>query len=258
MGSAGSLFAACVVAFAARAGETPPPSAASTPADATAKLESLRAELEQSRAERDAVLNWVLENLSGRVPVPEMLISYMDIPVMDEAGKTHPHLVALLRLTPEEAAMLDVALADALEACKMVWARIATPGRTFSGAVYATVPPHEEEGAEIRRRLEDAVRDVLGGGRAQLFWQAATRDLNRRFVFFGAGLRVIRFTPVVFAAADGTETRGIRIHDELVTADESGVRHIEAVEFEAAEIPAEYEFYQRLAGEKRGDEIQAP
>lgn len=210
-------------------------------------LSAARREIERLQAERDAVLNWVLQNMQHRLPVPETMLTSMDAVAVDDAFELDAELAALVRATPEEAAAVNDALALALRDAQVIWQRIATAVAYPDGDRVATVPPHEAEGGAVRARFDTALRAALGEARADLLWKAAGRDLNRRFVFFGAGARVVRFTPLAVAGG-GAWTR---VRDELVTADISGVRHIEAIEFETGEIPEAYGFYHRLAASAR-------
>jgi hypothetical protein len=217
------------------------------PESISPEISAARREIERLQAERDAVLNWVLQNMQHRLPVPETLLTSMDAVAVDDAFELDAELAALVHATPEEIEVVNDALALALRDAQVIWQRIATAVVYPDGDRVVTVPPHEAEGGAVRARFDVALREALGEARADLLWKAAGRDLNRRFVFFGAGARVIRFTPLAVAGG-GAWTR---VRDELVTADISGVRHIEAIEFEISQIPEAYGFYHRLAESAR-------
>ncbi|MBP7275219.1 MAG: hypothetical protein KBA51_03340 [Kiritimatiellae bacterium] len=205
--------------------------------------QALEEEVVQARAERDDIRNWVIQTLWGRVAIPSELVSTLDAPATDDAFQLHPVMGQLIRATASEAEAISLALAAAMSEAREVWGRQTRVVSSSLDEWVVMIPPHEIEGEAIRQRLSDAVTAAVGSARAGLFWRAASRDLERSFVHFGLGARVIRCTDL-----DGESGRsGVRIRDELVTADETGLRRIEAIEWEADAVPEAYTYFERLA-----------
>ena len=217
---------------------------------ASAREQELQSQLNRARAERDGAMNWIVSNLSGRIAVPSALVDTVDAPVFDDQLQLHPNLKQLVRATDLEASAITEGLTHALQEARTLWGSIIRATSASAQEWVVTIPPHEAEGEAIRARLWESITAAIGPARAGLLWRAATRDLNRTFIYFGAGARVIRCTNL----ADTEGVAGFRIHDELITADENGLRRIEAIEFEAPEMPAAYEYFDRVAQSARGPE----
>lgn len=222
---------------------TPVPAESAIANQTSARERELQAQLDRARAERDGAMNWIIGNLSGRIAVPAAMVDTVDTPVFDDQMQLHPDLKKLVRATDLEASSINEGLASALQEARTLWSGIIRPVHVSPDAWVVTVPPHEADGEAIRARLMDSITAAIGPARAGLFWRAAARDLNRTFIYFGAGARVIHCT--YLASTEGVE--GIRIRDELITADESGMRRIEAIEFEASEVPEAYVYFNRVA-----------
>ncbi len=205
--------------------------------------QELQSQLNCARAERDGAMNWILANLSGRIAIPAALVDAVDAPVFDDGLQLHADLKKLVRATDLEAAAIAEGLANALQEARTLWGSIIRASGATADEWVVTIPPHEAEGEAIRARLAESITAAIGPARAGLLWRAATRDLNRTFIYFGAGARLIRCTNL----ADTEGVAGFRIHDELITADENGLRRIEAIEFEAPEMPPAYEYFDRVA-----------
>ncbi len=199
---------------------------------------ALRAEADRLRTQLEDVLNWILANFRGRFPVPESMLSRMDMPLLQDGDALHPDLVTLFRLGTQEVQVVEAAVQAAkteIEALHDAIA-LATAQSTSEGTV--SIPPHEEEAAPIRAQLMADLEVALGRDRLERFLAVAGKDLDRRFLYFGAAVRIIRFELL-----SDDEGGGLRIRDEVVTADDTGRRKIEAVEFESAEMPRAYAPY---------------
>ena len=219
------------------------PAAPASETSARRRERELEIQVTRAREERDEVLNWIVNTLWGRVAIPSELVSTLDAPATDDAFQLHPAMGQLIRATAPEAEDINLALAAALSDARDLWGRIVRVTAPSLEEWVVTIPPHEAEGEAIRQRLSEAITAAVGPARAGLFWRAAARDLDRSFIHFGVGARVIRCTDLEGLSGMG----GVRIRDELVTADDTGLRRIEAIEFEADAVPEAYAYFDRLA-----------
>ncbi len=239
-----------------------PPQTDSEPASATASArtadterwtavaaenDALRAANEQMASENDRLrrqlndlLRWILDNFQGRYPIPERMVARLDVPAVTDDFRVHDDLAELLRLTPQERERLDDAFRSARAMAEAAELSVMRPSMPSPGELVIEIPPHADQGAEIRSHLLAAIESALGSNRAPWAAAAAERDLDRRFHGFGADHRTIRMELVY--RPDAPEP-WIRITDERASVVGDGRVRRESLEVTTEALPAEYQPY---------------
>ncbi|MCX7818908.1 MAG: hypothetical protein N2652_06865 [Kiritimatiellae bacterium] len=200
----------------------------------------MAADNERLRRQLDDLLRWILENFQGRYPVPERMVGRLDLPAVTDDFRVHDDLAELLRLTPQERARLDDAFRSARAMAEAAELAVMRPSMPSPRELVIEIPPHIEQGREIRERLIAAIEAALGPHRASWATAAADRDLDRRFHGFGADHRTIRLELVY---RDDHDQPWIRITDERASVLGEGQVQRLSREITATTLPAEYTPY---------------
>lgn len=209
-----------------------------------AAWDELTDENERLRRHLDDLLEWIVENLGGRFPVPEPLLAHLRIEALGAGYALHPDLVDMLRIAPGEEMRINAALAHAARLAE--WIEESSAWVEWRSATEAALhlPGDPGQGEAIRMELRDTFDDTLGPDRGARLWTVAESSLSDAFGAFGAGDRVIVFSLAM--SPDGASER-LRIRDERRQpgGDDAPTR-ITAEEWLAEEPPAAYARHIRL------------
>ncbi len=212
-----------------------------------AEHDALRAANQQMALDNDRLrrqlndlLRWILDNFQGRYPIPERMVGRLDVPAVTDDFRVHDDLAELLRLSPQERERLDDAFRAARAMAEAAELSVMRPSMPSPGELVIEIPPHADQGREIRAHLLAAIESALGSNRAPWAAAAAERDLDRRFHGFGADHRTIRMELVY---RPDTPEPWIRITDERAMVVGDGRVRRESFEVTTEALPAEYQPY---------------
>jgi len=172
---------------------------------------ALSDENERLRQHLDDLLEWIVENLGGRFPVPEPMLAHLRIEALSEGDALHPDLVKMLRIAPGEETRINAALARAARLAEWIEERSAWVEWRSTAEVALHLPGDPDQGEAIRMELRDSFDDALGPDRGARLWTVAESSLSDAFGAFGVGDRVIVFS--LATAPDGAAEQ-LRIRDE--------------------------------------------
>lgn len=235
--------------FRSSARDASPVAAAPLPAPTNGPLRDKSArrrisELERDNAELrrrlDEMLNWIVENVQGRYPLPENQMKNLRVAPVDDDLLTSDDLVEVLRLTPDEIDQLDASFLATREILYEIEDSTFTvlpdsgPDRLLLHS-----PPYAQEGAEVSAVLYDELLGTLGKARFARFMQISGTELARQFDSFGDRDRTLEFQ---LALDDADNAAVLFIRDETATPDPDDplIQHIVATERIADALPPEY------------------
>lgn len=201
------------------------------------------AELERDNAELrrrlDEMLNWIIENIQGRYPLPEAQMKNLRVAPVDTNLLTSEDLIEILRLTPEEVERMDDtfwavhALLQELADADMIILDDSSPER-----LHLHSPPYGLDGAEASAVLYDELLATLGKARFARFLQISADELNRQFDYFGDRDRILDFQLLTSDSGDAA----LFIADETAVQDPDDpmLQHISGTERVVDALPPEY------------------
>ena len=231
------------------AAEAPAATAASTSSTAVAETEpaaggesDLRSQHRDLQGRYNKLVNWMIDNYRGKYPLPERLVDRLRIAPVDDTLDVHPDLVEMLRITPQEKALIkdifDYVRTNLSEA-EMDQALITEqkPERiTFS------IPPYPEVGRQLREDLYASLEQTLGTPRFDRMVDVAEEEMRASFGYFGEAQRTLTFE-VIYPAREGDHPPYVLIRDGWVMPDGDSVRLTKVTETAVTELPVTYRTY---------------
>ncbi len=220
--------------------------AATVPGNASSDLEReiFRLEMENARlrARLDDMLNWILDNVQGTFPLPDGQMANLRItPVYDDMSASDD-LIAVLRLTPEEAEKLDGAFWTMRHALYEASADYLSAQTDSDHQATLNIGPYDGEGEAVREALYASLRNTLGMARFSRFLQISEDELEQQFDYFGKSDRMIQFEAFEDEESGATQ---LFIRDQrILMMDDDGLnQRIIASERVLTELPVEYNAY---------------
>lgn len=239
-GAAARIVAPASAASIVRATPSPRPSVGPLrPPAERRQLAELERENAELRRRLEEMLNWIVENVQGRYPLPEEQMKNLRIAPVDDALLTSEDLIQLLRLTPEEVDRMDASfIASRSILYELEDSTLDTMDGSGPDRLLLHGAPYPEEGAEVSAVLYSELLDTLGKARFARFMQVSGEDLNRQFDYFGNRDRTLNFQLLTSDNGDAT----LFIRDETATADPDDplVQHISATERIVDALPDDY------------------
>ncbi len=148
------------------------------------------------RAYLDDLLGWILDNLSGRFPVPEPMLSHLRPPALSDDFELHPDVADLLRIEPTEQERINRALSRAARVFRAMETQSAWSEWLSPTEAVLYLPADPDAGTRLRDELRAAFDETLGGDRGERLWIVAEPGLAEAFQAFGEEDRVIFFSLV--------------------------------------------------------------
>jgi len=200
---------------------------------------ALEEENRQLREQLVGLFNWILTNFRGQIPLPEAMVSRLNLPAVTEEGVLHPDLEAFLRISSEQRVEINQALNTARAAMDFLRQDALKIDFPDERSLVAVLAPFPEKGGDVRARLYADLDAVLGTYRFGKMQESAGEGLANAFDQFGRSERRIE-VEVVGAPAGGEEY--LRMRDEVRLPEADGSIRISAREFSARDLPLEYQF----------------
>jgi hypothetical protein len=186
------------------------------------------------------ILNWILANYKGKYPLPEKHFPKLKLAAVTEDYALNPDVAELLRITPEEEAMINDALAYAEAVVKIIEDESTTLASPNPDKVIVRIPAFPEEGAIVREDLYGALEITLGAHRFDRLMDVSEEELENSYHRFGDASRTIIFQLVY---GDEDELPQLTIKDGWIIQEEDGTRLIQATESTVDVLPSEYADY---------------
>jgi hypothetical protein len=185
--------------------------------------------------------NWVLTTFKGKFPLPDRLVSHLQLTPVNEDYALHPDVVELLHVTPSEISLVN----DALAFTRNEILTRETAGMSVldwsDDRVTLYAPPFEEEGTRIREDLYQAVEAALGGARFDRFVEVSDAGLHEAYHYFGQAMRTMTFE-IAYADPAG-QVPYLLIRDGWVIPDGASKRSTKVAETAVVELPKMYQPY---------------
>ncbi|MCF7837213.1 MAG: hypothetical protein K9N49_01140 [Candidatus Marinimicrobia bacterium] len=186
------------------------------------------------------LLNWILRNFRGRYPLSEEHLERLALRPVTPAFTLHPEVADFLRVTPEEEALLNDALAYVHWAVNEIESAGREIERPAADKSIIRHPPFPEAGLALREDLYHAFEMALGPERLDRFLLVAEENLTAEFSYFGQGQRTVIFQ-TVFAPDTGQPY--LRIKDGWILRDAENRTTVQAVESDHENLPRDYADY---------------
>ena len=205
------------------------------------ELAHLKQENATLKNQLSAVLRWILDNVRGRYPLDEGLVSHLDLPVCDAEGRLSNELITLLNITPTEQDELNDIFGYIYASMNEVEAVSMRANQPYEGKVILRIPPYVEDGDRLKEDLYAAMETSLGRPRFERFLEVSENQLQQHFHQFGQAARTIIFE---LGPPDTHGRDTLIIRDGWIQDDEFGVRTIHAKETVVNELPETYTAFQ--------------
>ncbi|HMP73420.1 MAG TPA: hypothetical protein PKE55_09185 [Kiritimatiellia bacterium] len=199
------------------------------------------ARLAEAEARYEALVQWLLENVRGRYPVPERLVNRLNVnPVSEDFGMSED-LQELLRLEPDRRVLVDEvlrytkAVLGELERSQLEVASVSADQVTLY------IPPYPELGRVAKEDLYHGLEVAMGPVKFDRMLDVSEASLRGQYHHFGEAERLLTFQLMV--PESGSVNPYVLIRDEWVTSEGPSVRRTEVVETAVVEIPAPYQAY---------------
>jgi DNA-directed RNA polymerase subunit RPC12/RpoP len=209
-----------------------------------AENQQLVANVQSLKTQFDDLGNWIIDNVQGKYPMPERLVSKLRVTPVTDDYTIHPDLVELLQINGSERAMINDAFRYTRDTLSQIEARLIqlTEATPFKATLY--VPPFEKEGQQIREDLYYALESTLGGPRADRFHDVTQEELEKSFDHFGTASRTLVFE--VTPNPTDPNSPYLMIKDGWILPDGQSSRSVNVKETAVWEMPADYNTYVSL------------
>jgi DNA-directed RNA polymerase subunit RPC12/RpoP len=191
--------------------------------------------------------NWVMQNVRGKFPMPDRLVSKLRVSPVADDYSVNPDLAELLNMDPAEQSKLNDALRYTRTTLSQIEAQLVqvTEATPFKATLY--VPPFEKEGQQLKEDLYGALESTLGGPRADRFHDVTQEEMEKSFDHFGMASRTLVFE--VTPNPVDPNNPYLLIKDGWILPDGESARSISVKETAVWELPEDYHNYVSLLPE---------
>ena len=205
---------------------------------------ALASNYQQLKGKFDELGNWVLNNVQGKFPLAERLLSKLRLSPVTENYTVNPDVVELLKINGREESMINDALQYTHGSIAELEAALVQITESTPGKVTLYVPPFEKEGQAIKEDLFYALEATLGGARFDRFHDVTEEELETSFDHFGTASRTLVFE--VTYPPDGQSVPYLVIKDGWILPEGQSSRSVNVKETAVYEIPKAYQAYVNL------------
>lgn len=200
----------------------------------------LVAEKQELQTRLSGVLNWILTNFKGKVPLPEPMMDRLQVPPVTGEYTLHPEAATLLNITPQEEQKINDIFSYARQYLAEIEAALLTATSPRPDKVILHLPPFQEDGRQLQEDMYAALEITLGPNRFDRFVRVTENGLRSSFYQFGEASRTMVFELVY---AGGQEPPRLKIKDGWILDGPTGTRTITATESTVTNLPPEYLAY---------------
>jgi len=214
-----------------------------TPADAID--EELLAENAALQGRYNKLLQWMMDNYRGKYPLPENLVSRLEIPPVGANNILNPELAEMLHMSDTEQSLVqDIFdyVSDSLSAAEMERALISNQS---DDSITITVPTYPEVGNELKEDLYLTLETTLGEHRFDRMVDVSGSEMVEQFHYFGEASRTLSFQ-VIYPQYEGEFEPYVLIRDGWVMPDGDSVRLTKITETAINELPDSYREYETM------------
>jgi len=162
-------------------------------ADVQADVLALQLENEDLKTQLGDVLNWILANFQGRVPLSEQALSHLNLPPMDEDFALHPDLAEFLNISTDEKFLMEDAFDFTRGNLRVLQDQNLSITSPTPAQVMMTFAEFPEQGQALREDLYAALEASLGPERLNRLLTVSDESLNSAFDYFGQASRTLMF-----------------------------------------------------------------
>ncbi|MFH0909695.1 MAG: hypothetical protein V1929_13125 [bacterium] len=205
---------------------------------------ALSSNYQQLKLQFDDLGNWVLDNVQGKFPLAERLLSKLRLSPVTEDYTVNPDVVELLKINGREESMINDAFQYTHGSIAQLEAALIQVTEATPGKVTLYVPPFEKEGQAIKEDLFYALEATLGGPRFDRFHDVTQEELETSFDHFGTASRTLVFE--VTYPPDGQSDPYLVIKDGWILPEGQSSRSVNVKETAVREMPEAYLAYVSL------------
>lgn len=208
------------------------------PVERNQELAKAHADLQ---AKYDELGNWVLQNVRGKFPLSDRLVSRLQLPPVDDNFALHQDVVEVLQVKPAEKALVDDALIATRDTLSQMEMAMVTVTQTAPDKATLYIPAYAETGSQVRDDLYSALSTALGEARFSRLLDMTQTQLDKQYHYFGNAQRTMVFEQAV--TAEDPQNPFLVIKDGWIRPDGPNGRSYEVSETSVRELPKQYNTY---------------
>lgn len=212
-----------------------------------ARIATLERQLEEVREERaslaaryEALAQWLLDNVRGRVLLEEQQLPNLKFEAVTEDYALNPDLARFVRADDRERDALNDLFRYGRDTLAELERRTVSAAQPSPDSIVFYFRPFPEEGAALKNDLYSGLRAVLGPMRAERLLAVSSDSMARAYSYFGTATRAVVLTRDPSAGTAGATTGAppLILRESVTLERFDGVRVTQVLEERTTGLPA--------------------